>query len=301
MVTIANRSPTQETSPVSAPMSRSGQKVLLGLLGPGLLALTVSFLLPLAWLGRMSLNRGTPSGAIVETVTVDTYVDALTDPFSWEVTWNTIQLGVTVTTLTLLVSYPVALFLTRTTSRWRGLLVALAIAPLLTSQVVRTYGWLALLGDQGVLNSILLGAGLIAAPLRLVNNYTGAVIALVEILMPYAILAMLSGFGRLSTDLEQAASSLGANRWAVFRRVTLPLSLPGILTAGLLVFVLTISSFVTPSLVGGGRVFVLATEIFTQASLTLNWPLAAALSMLLLLLFSTIIAIYLRAVRALEQ
>lgn len=301
MATVTTTPPVGTPPAPSPPRARSGRRPLAGLLAPGLAALAVSFVLPLAWLARMSLNRGTASGVIIDTVTLDTYIEALSDPFYWQVTLNTIKLGAMVTVLTLLVSYPVALFLVRTNSRWRGLLIALAIAPLLTSQVVRTYGWLALLGDQGVVNALLIGVGFITAPLRMTNNYTGAVIALIEILMPYAILGMLSGFGRISEDLEQAAGSLGANRWKVFLRVTLPLSLPGVLTAGLLVFVLTISSFVTPSLVGGGRVFVLATEIYTQATATLNWPLAAALSMLLLLLFSTVIALYLRAVRSLEH
>jgi putative spermidine/putrescine transport system permease protein len=298
---------TPPPSPAPAPETttttgaRSRRPIALGLLVPGLLGLGITFVLPLLWLVRMSLNRGGSAGAIEETVTLDTYVDALTDSFTWELTVNTLKLGVLATVLTVVVSYPVALFLSRTPSRFRGVLVALAIAPLLTSQVVRTYGWLVLLGDQGVVNGLLLEAGLIETPLTLAYNYTGAVIALVEILMPYAILAMLSGFGRVSTDLEQAAASLGANRWKVFWRITLPLSMPGVLTAALLVFVLTISSFITPSLVGGGKVFVLATEIYTQAKMTLNWPLAATLSIFLLALFSLLIAAYVRAVRRLER
>lgn len=285
----------------TAPARRGGRRNLLGLLVPGLLALAISFLLPLLWLVRMSFNRGGSAGAIEYTWTLDTYVSALTDPFYWQVSLNTLELGGLVTVITVIVSYPLALFLARSQSRWRGVLVALAITPLLTSQVVRTYGWLVILGDDGVVNGTLSSLGLIDTPLRLANNFTGAVIALIEILMPYAILAMLSGFGRVSTELEHAASSLGGNRWKVFWRVTFPLSLPGVLTAGLLVFVLTISSFVTPSLVGGGRVFVLATEIYDKATYTLNWPLAAALSVLLLALFGVIVACYLRAVRTLED
>ena len=298
---MAVTAPTVLAGSVTTRRPANQRRLLLGLLLPGLAALGISFLLPLLWMVRMSLNRGGSAGAIEETVTLDTYWRALTDSFTWEVTLNTLQLGGVVTVLTVAASYPVALFLARTTSRFRGLLVALAVAPLLTSQVVRTYGWLVLLNDNGVVNGALTSFGLTNQPLRLSNNLTGAVIALVQILMPYAILAMLSGFGRISTDLEQAAGSLGANRWRVFWRITLPLSLPGVLTAALLVFVLTISSFVTPSLVGGGRVFVLATEIFTQATQTLNWPLAAALSMFLLALFSLLIALYLRAVRRLER
>lgn len=289
------------SSATSSPATRSRRPIALGLLLPGLIGLGITFVLPLLWLVRMSLNKGGAAGAIIETISLSTYTTALTDSFTWQVTLNTLKLAVLVTVVTVVVSYPVALFLTRTPSRFRGVLIALAIAPLLISQVVRTYGWLILLGDGGVVNGILTEFGLIQTPLKLANNYTGAVIALVEILMPYAILAMISGFGRISTDLEQAAGSLGANGWRVFWRVTLPLSMPGVLTAALLVFVLTISSFITPSLVGGGRVFVLATEIYTQAKFTLNWPLAAALSMLLLALFSLLIAVYLRAVRRLER
>lgn len=280
---------------------RSRAPAILGLLLPGLIGLGIVFVLPLLWLVRMSLNKGGAAGAVIEAISLSTYASALTDSFVWQITFSTLKLAVLVTVLTVVVSYPVALFLSQTRSRFKGVLVALAIAPLLTSQVVRTFGWLVVLGDTGVVNGVLQQVNVIDEPLRLANNYTGVVVALVEILMPYAILAMLSGFGRISRDLEQAAGSLGANRWRVFWRITLPLSMPGVLTAALLVFVLTISSFITPSLVGGGRVFVLATEIYTQATRTLNWPLAAALSMLLLVLFSVLIALYLRAVRRLER
>lgn len=300
MTTAPTVVPATHSDPATT-KGRSRHPATLGLLVPGLLGLGITFLLPLLWLMRMSLNTGGAAGAIDETLTLATYADMLTDSFTWQITLNTIKLGALTTLLTVIVSYPVALFLSRTPSRFRGILVALAIAPLLTSQVVRTYGWLVILGDQGVVNGTLLAIGLTEAPLPLANNYTGAVIALVEILMPYAILAMLSGFGRISTDLEQAAGSLGANRWKVFWRITVPLSMPGVLTAALLAFVLTISSFITPSLVGGGKVFILATEIYTQAKLTLNWPLAATLSIFLLTLFSLLIAAYLRALRRLER
>lgn len=292
--------PTLPADVGSSP-KRSRTPAILGLLLPGLIGLGIVFVLPLLWLVRMSLNQAGPAGAVIEVISLSTYASALTDSFVWQITFSTLKLAVLVTALTVVISYPVALFLAQTPSRFKGLLVALAIAPLLTSQVVRTFGWLVLLGDTGVINGVLQQMGAIEGSLRLANNYTGVVIALVEILMPYAILAMLSGFGRISSDLEQAAGSLGANRWRVFWRITLPLSMPGVLTAALLVFVLTISSFITPSLVGGGRVFVLATEIYTQATQTLNWPLAAALSMLLLVLFSVLIALYLRAVRRLER
>lgn len=273
---------------------RRNRRTYLALLVPGVLGLVVSFVFPLAYMVRMSFNKGAPDGVIEETFTLDTYIQPLTDPYYWRVTLDTFQMGVTVGLLCVLVSYPVALFLARSTSKYRGLLIAVAIAPLLTSAVVRTYGWMVILGTNGLVNSTLDGMGLIDTPLKLTNNMTGVTIGLVEIFMPYAILAMISGFGRLSPQLEEAAGSLGASKLRIFTRVTLPLSLPGILTAFLLVFVLSISTFITPRLLGGGSVQVLATEIYDQTTGLLNWPFAAALSVILLVLFGLIIAVYQR-------
>ena len=272
---------------------------MVQLLAPTTLALIVFFVLPLVWLFRASFDRGLDSGVIESAFTLENYQEFLSDRFYQQELLRTLRLGVVITALTLVATYPIALFLARSTSRWRGLLVALAIAPLLTSTVVRTYGWLVILGNDGLVNGALLGIGLIDQPLRLINDEIGVVIGLVEILMPYMALGLLSGFGRINPDVEEAAMSLGANPLRTFWRVTLPLSLPGIATGVLLVFVLTISSFVTPQLLGGGRVFLMATEIYDQATYTLDWPFAAAISFLLLLLFGVVIAIYTRVLRRL--
>lgn len=283
-----------------AASSQAPRGILLMLLLPGLVALIITFLLPLIWLLRASFASSTIGAFSGGDWTVQSYTAVLTDPFYWRVAWNTLVLGFNVALFAVILSFPIALFLARTQSRFRGVLTALAVAPLLTSSVVRTYGWMVILGDRGVINSMLQSLSLTDGVIRLTNNSFGATVALVEILMPYAILAMLSGFGRLNTQLEEAAAMLGANRAKVFLRIILPLSLPGVMTAALLVFVLAISSFVTPRLMGGGRVFVLGTEVFNEATVTLNWPLAAALSVMLLVLFSSIILIYQRALRALE-
>ncbi|WP_433346443.1 ABC transporter permease [Microtetraspora malaysiensis] len=288
--------------PTSSRSSEGGRRrgAAAALLAPGLLVLGVSFVVPLVWLARMSLNRTVGPAELQPDVSLSSYVDVLTDGFMWEVAWHTLWLGVLVTVLAVAVSYPIALFLARTRSRLRGLLMALAIAPLLTSSVVRTFGWLILLSDDGIVNSALSTLGIIGEPLTLTNNVTGVVIALVEIMMPYAILAMIAGFGRVSKDLEDAAGSLGAGRLRCFVRITFPLSLPGVLTGGLMVFVLTVSAFITPRLMGGGRVFVIATEIYDQATTTLDWPRASALSVLLLLLFGVFLVLYQRLFRMVE-
>ena len=274
---------------------------LLGLVVPGLVGLFFSFILPLFVMLRMSFNTHGAGGQLIESFNLESYSNALTDPFYWKVIGNTLLLGFLCGLFAVLLSYPIALFLVRTTSRWKGVLLALAIAPLLTSAVARTFGWASILGDQGVINKFLLDLGLIDAPLRLVNNFLGTTIALIEILMPYAILAMLSGFGRINSALEEAAGSLGASKFKVFTRVTLPLSLPGVFTGFLLVFVLAVSSFVTPRLLGGGRVFVLATEVYNEATQLLNWPLASALSVILLILFGLLVTVYQRLIKRFED
>ncbi|MEW2409100.1 ABC transporter permease [Streptomyces griseoviridis] len=279
---------------------RPGRTALL-LLAPGALALLFTYAMPLVWVVRMALNEPLDGGAIRQTVSFGTFAEVLGDGHYWKVIGQTLQLGLLVTVFTLILAYPLALFLARTTSRWRSLLMALAVAPLLISAAARTFGWMAILGNQGLVNKTLQGLALIDGPLPLANNMTGVVIASVEIYMPFAILAMISGFGRLEPELERAAASLGANRLAVLRRVVLPLTLPGVLTAALLVFVLSLSGYVTPRLIGGGRVFVLATEIYDEAITSLNWPVAAVLSVLLLVLFGVVIVLYQRAQRALER
>jgi putative spermidine/putrescine transport system permease protein len=173
------------------------------------------------------------------------------------------------------------------------------IAPLLTSAVVRTYGWIALLSNDGPIIRSIKALG-VENPPRLLFNTTGVMIGLTEILMPYMILALLAGFGRLDPRFEEAARSLGATPAQTFRRIILPLTLPGIALGWLLCFVLAISSFVTPKLMGGGRVFLLATEIYDQAIVTLNWPVAATLSILVLILFGISLAVYTRLLKRLD-
>jgi putative spermidine/putrescine transport system permease protein len=223
------------------------------------------------------------------------------DDFNIELTLNSIQLSVTATTFALLLAYPVSLFLFRTESRWRGLLAIIAVGPLLVSSVVRVFGWIAVLGERGLVNGLLMWLGVTAQPLRLIYNWTGVTIGLTESLLPYMVLALLAGFGRLDRNLEDAAMSLGARPWRTFVRITLPLSAPAIVLGWLICFILAMSAFVTPKLLGGGRVFVLATQVYEEAVETVNWPLAAALSVYMLVLLLLFLGVYGTLTRRFER
>lgn len=255
----------------------------------------VGFVAPVANLVSFSFREVQATGAMVGGSSIASWISVATDPFYIELLINSVLVSLGITLLTLLCSYPIALYVHRSRGSWRTFLMMLCVTPLLTSAVVRTYGWIVLLLDDGVVNTLLHPLGL--GPFRLVYNTTGVVTGLVEILMPYMILSLLAGFGRLDPRVEEAALSLGATPWRSLLRVVIPLSLPGVALGSLLCFVLAVSSFITPKLLGGGRVFLLATEIYDQAMVTLNWPLASSLSIMILFIFGAALLVYGRAVR----
>lgn len=270
---------------------------VLALLGPALIVNLVGFAWPLVDLAIISLREGGSGGSLSRHLSLNTWFSVLSDPFNLRLLRQTIEVALITTVLALVCSLPLALFIHRAPARWKSVLIILSISPLLISAVVRTYGWLIILGDNGFIASFIKALG--AVPPPLIFNKIGLIAGLVEILMPYMILALLAGFGRLDPTLEEAASSLGASRAVVLRRIVLPLALPGILLGCMLIFVLSISAFITPKILGGGRVALLATEIYDQAVMTLNWPVAAVLSFVSLAIFGIAVTFYTRFVRRL--
>jgi putative spermidine/putrescine transport system permease protein len=199
-----------------------------------------------------------------------------------------VRISLVVAVATLVLGFPLALFLSGTTSRYRGVLLSLTLAPILISVVVRAYGWIVLLANRGLVNSALMQLGLIARPIRLVFNETGVEIATTHVLLPFMVLAIMGSLQGVQVTLEEAAASLGARRWRVLLDVVLPLSLPGIAAGTLLVFILSASSFVTPVLLGGQVVLTVPMLALQQFTTTFNWAFGSALTMLLL---ATVIAI----------
>jgi putative spermidine/putrescine transport system permease protein len=252
---------------------------------PSALLFTLFFFLPIGLMAVMSLLTGNPVVMPHVAFTTRHYARIAADPYYLEVIWTTLRIGLLTTGFALLIGYPLAHWMARIKSRTgHALLLMAVLAPMLTGIVVRTFAWMTLLSDKGVINQILISAGLIAKPLQLMYNETGIVIGLVHIYVPFMVLTLTGVIGRIDERLEQAAENLGASPLRAFLEVTLPLSLPGILAGSLLVFALAISAYVTPILLGGFQIMTLPILIYQQISANFNIGFAAALGMILLVI-----------------
>jgi ABC-type spermidine/putrescine transport system permease subunit I len=198
-----------------------------------------------------------------------------------QVFWTTLRTALIVTLGTLLLGYPVALALARLRHSAAAIVLAVVLLPFWTSVLVRSYAWMVLLGRHGLINELLLSAGVIDTPLRLLNTPLAVYIAMIHILLPYMILPIVSVLRGIDAVLLRAAAGLGASPRSVFWQVALPLSVPGVAAGVLLVFVLSLGFYITPALVGGPRDLMLSMLIAQQVDL-LNWPYAACLSVALL-------------------
>jgi putative spermidine/putrescine transport system permease protein len=254
------------------------------LLAPALLLLLVAFVVPVGMMVPMSFRPYVPLVGITDGFTVRYYTKLLTDSYYLEIIGRTLALGFTVTLSTLVIGYPVALFLARTPSRWRSWLTILVVFPLMLNLVVRTFGWIALLAQNGLVNQALRALGLVDSPVKLLFNFAGLLIAMTHIFLPFMVLVLIGAIQNIPRDVEDAARVLGASWASTFCRVTLPLSAPGILSGSILVFVLTISALVTPRLLGGPTYQVMATLIYDEFLQRLNWPAGSAQALLLTLM-----------------
>ena len=204
----------------------------------------------------------------------------------------TLQVAGTVTILCLAIAYPVAAVVARLDGGLLQLCFALILVPFWTSTVIRTYAWMVLFQRKGVLNDFLIDMGVIAQPLRLMHNSIGVHIGMVHVMLPFMILPLISALRQIDPSYMRAAGVLGANPVRAFWHVYLPLSMPGISAGVALVFITSLGFFITPALLGGERNMMIAVLIEQQVSVTVNWPLAAALASLLLLVTAGLYIVY---------
>ncbi|WP_018897714.1 ABC transporter permease [Rhizobium sp. 2MFCol3.1] len=281
-----------QTSVEPAPTRRSSRLLMPHLMAlPAVLFLVVFFVLPLIDNGMRSIVADDGS------FTLSRYVSLLTDGFYLGIIGQTVLLSAGVTVISILIGYPVAYFLVRKAGRYAGLIIFLLIAPLLTSIIMRTFGWQVLFARRGLVNNLLVDQlGILSAPLRLTNSPEIAIAALVHVLVPFMVLSIATVLQGIDTRLEESAKILGANRLRTFFEVTLPLSLDGIGTGAILVFMIANGSFVTLVLLGGG-LQTLPLMIYQQFNTTRDFGMASAMSTILLVIAVLCLFLQLRLVR----
>ena len=269
-----------------------GAVVFAGLSVPALLLVAAVLLVPFAWLSWLSLFDGT--GAL----SADNYARLLRPAYVASFL-NTLKVSAIVAAICVLLGYPVAYLLSQLSQRTAQILLIFIILPFWTSVLVRTYAWLVILQRQGLINTWLVSSGLVDEPLPLVHNLTGTVIGMVHVMLPYLILPLYASMRAIDPDLLRAAANCGASPAQAFRQVFLPLSAPGLGAGAALTFVLCLGFYLTPALLGGGRVAMWSTQIADAVAKFGNWGAASALCVALLVVTSVILFVMKRGIRRL--
>lgn len=267
---------------------------------PALLFVLVFFLVPASTLFSYSVLTQTPDGHISLPVTMANYAHLFSTPAYRSVLLITLRVSAATAALSVVLGFPVALAIVRGGPVVSRLTTIIVVAPLVVSIVVRTYGWQLLLANSatGVVNWLLHAAGFGAAPVRVLYSETAVVIGSLHVFLPMMVLPLSSAVARIQPALEEAARTLGAPGWRVFCRVTLPLSLPGLIAGLTIVFSLTSASYVTPAILGGNRGQMLGNMLEQQVVTVYNWPLSAAIAVVMVVLS---VAVSLALVRLLER
>jgi putative spermidine/putrescine transport system permease protein len=257
------------------------------LAGPGLLLLLLAFFLPIAQLLVLSVAPTEGGG-----FSLANFGRFLGDPYYLGVAWRTLRLSVVITLVCAAIGFPLAYTMARAGARLRLWLVILTILPLMTSVIIRTFGWIVVLGRGGIVPSTLRALGLADPGFSLMHTEAAIVIGMVQVLLPFMTLSILGVQMRIDPRLEEAARTMGCGFWRAIWQVVLPNSRAGLVAGSLLVLTLSISSFITPSLLGGPRLPVLAGSIYDTATRTLDWSFAAAQAAILLVAVLVILVPY---------
>lgn len=248
---------------------------------PALVLFTVLLLVPLGLTAVLSFNVYDPAlGVKSGEFTLAHYAHLFTDSYYYGIFWRTFWISALVALICVIVGAPEAYVLSRMRNPWRSILLLVVLAPLLVSVVVRAFGWSMLLGPEGLVNGLLGVFGL--GPVKILYTETAIVIALVHVMLPFMVIPVWTSLQKLDAGVENAALSLGATPFTTLRRIVLPQVMPGILSGSLIVFGLAASSFAIPGLLGGRRLKMVATVVYDEYLHELNWPLGAAVALVLL-------------------
>lgn len=257
-------------------------------LAPALIIVAALVVAPTMILVRYSFNRFDPFELMIQSFTLENYVKFFTTSYFQNVLASTLQISLECTLAALVLGYPVALFLARTQSRYKSLLIIMILFPLLVGNVVRAAGWMTLFGTKGFINVTLMEIGVISEPIEMMYTHGAVFVGMLCVVLPFMILTLQGVLEGIDFSLVEAAQNLGATPARAFWRIILPLSLPGVATGSVLVFILCMNAYSTPVLLGGPSFSMMAPELYDQISSAANTPFGAALAFILTL--ATILA-----------
>ncbi|MCA1323711.1 ABC transporter permease [Herbaspirillum sp. alder98] len=259
------------------------QRLGVMLVAPALIFTIVCFLLPVAALLLEAFRVGGPDsldGAALHW-SLERFYHFFADPLNRQVFMRTLRIAILVTLFAALLSYPAAQAIVQVSPRWRGLVLGMMILPLMVSPIARTYAWIVLFGRNGAVNAVLLHLGLADEPQRLLFSEMAVFVGLLQLLLPLMLMSLVSSMENISRDITLAASTLGANAWQVFSRVTLPLTQEGLIVGGTLVFTGCVTAYVTPALLGGPKVLMLETLLYQKVSVESDFGSANVIAVIL--------------------
>jgi len=261
------------------------------LLSPALTAVGLLLFVPLTFIVVYSFWLRTATGADQAGFYLDNWNEALTDPFYRDILFGTLRIAAITTIACAVMGYPAAYFIARSRGN-KALLLLLLMLPFWISYIIRTMSWINILGVSGAVNWLLVNLGIVSEPVQMLYNEPTVILGLVHFLLPFMVLNVYVALEGIDVSLEDAACSLGSTRWQAFREVTLPLSLPGLAAGGLLCFVLSAGTYITPLVLGGPTDAMFANLVFEAIITQLNWPLGSALSLMLLAVLGALVLVY---------
>lgn len=219
-----------------------------------------------------------------EGFSLSSYLSFFQDEYYMEILIRTIRIAIVATIVCIILGVPTAYFISRCEAKWKGILIAISIFPMLTNSVVRSFAWINILGKNGVINNFLLGIGLIDEPIGMLYTEFSVLIGTIYLFLPIMIMTLVGVMDHIDNDMMEAAESLGASKLKAFIKIVLPLSVPGIITGAVLVFTGALTAYTTPQLLGGNKSLVLATLIYQRAMSLNDWVGAGVIAFIMILI-----------------
>lgn len=262
---------------------------LVALLTPATLIIGIIFLIPFFQLILYSFWSYIPGSLIPQRIfTFENYIRIFSDEYYFNIYLRTAKISLISTAITLVLAFPLARFISRQPTGKKGFLIALVTLPLIGGAMIQTMGWLAMLLRYGVINGSLLALGMISEPINWLGTEWGIIIGLVQSFIPLMVLPLVATLGAIDSNLEDAAKSLGAGPIKTFFSIVFPLSLPGVISGSVLVLMVNLTMFVTPSILGQGRIQVFGTLVYQRAIQVMNWPFASAYALFFMFVVAVI-------------